>query len=55
MAEKEQPTQFTPKGLEIPVPDRKTVDDALTAIAKPQVDPKTAGKSRGRKRGTGKQ
>jgi hypothetical protein len=41
MREKEQPAseppkQTTPKGLEIPVPKRKDVMDALKKIAKPK-------------------
>jgi hypothetical protein len=44
MAEKE-PTQKTPQGLDIPIPTRRQVDDALAKVAKPQV-------SRRRKRGT---
>jgi hypothetical protein len=32
----QEPTQKTPKGLEIPVPKRKDVMDALTKIAKPK-------------------
>ena len=47
MAEKE-PTQKTPAGLEIPVPTRSAVDDALAKVAKPQVS------SRKRKRGAKK-
>jgi len=30
----DQPKQNTPKGLEIPVPTRKEVDDALDRMAK---------------------
>ena len=33
----EQPTQQTDKGLTIPVPTRDDIEDALAAIAKPQV------------------
>lgn len=33
----DEPTQETEQGLTIPVPDRKTVDDALAAIARDQV------------------
>ena len=47
MPEKE-PTQYTPKGLEIPIPTRSQVDDALAKVAKPEV-------SRKRKRGAKKQ
>jgi hypothetical protein len=32
----QEPKQKTPKGLEIPVPKRKDVMDALTKIAKPK-------------------
>jgi hypothetical protein len=37
---KSEPTQFTPKGLEIPVPKRSEVMDALDKIAKPPAKPK---------------
>jgi len=33
MSEK-QPTQRTPKGLKIPIPKRKDVDDAIEKLAK---------------------
>jgi hypothetical protein len=33
---KDAPKQTTPKGLEIPVPKRGTIMDALKKIAKPQ-------------------
>lgn len=35
----QEPKQTTPKGLEIPVPKRKDVMDALTKIAKPKPKP----------------
>jgi hypothetical protein len=35
---KEEPTQHTRKGLEIPVPTRRQVDDALAAVAMPIVE-----------------
>jgi hypothetical protein len=38
--EKQEPTQTTPKGLEIPVPKREDVLDALGKIAKPPEKPK---------------
>jgi hypothetical protein len=44
---KDEPTQKTQQGLEIPVPTRSAVDDALAKVAKPQA-------SRKRKRGTKK-
>jgi hypothetical protein len=34
--DKQQPTQKTPKGLEIPIPKRGAVMDALKKIAKPK-------------------
>jgi hypothetical protein len=34
---KNEPTQQTDKGLTIPVPTRDDIEDALAAIAKPQV------------------
>jgi len=34
MNDKEQPTQKTPKGQEIPIPKRKDVDDAIEKLAK---------------------
>jgi hypothetical protein len=37
----DEPKQTTPKGLEIPVPKRKTVMDALQKIAKPKKDQAT--------------
>jgi hypothetical protein len=41
MAEKEQePTQRTSKGLEIPVPSRKDVEDALRKLVQPVKKPK---------------
>lgn len=33
---KDQPTQVTPKGLEIPVPTRASIFDAFKKIAKPK-------------------
>ena len=44
---KDEPTQYTPKGLEIPIPTRGQIDDALAKVAKPEV-------SRKRKRGAKK-
>lgn len=35
----DQETQRTDKGLTIPVPTRDDIEDALAAIAKPQVAP----------------
>lgn len=35
-----EPTQTTPEGLEIPVPKREDVMDALGKVAKPPVKPK---------------
>jgi len=35
--QKRKPTQTTEKGLEIPVPTRDEIEDALTRVAKPQV------------------
>jgi hypothetical protein len=32
----ERATQYTPKGLEIPIPNRATVDDALAKIVQPE-------------------
>jgi hypothetical protein len=37
---RQEPTQKTPKGLEIPVPKRSEVMDALDKIAKPSAKPK---------------
>jgi hypothetical protein len=39
-AKKQEPKQTTPKGLEIPVPKRKDVLDALGKVAKPSEKPK---------------
>jgi hypothetical protein len=36
----QEPKQKTPKGLEIPVPKRREVMDALRKIAKPPAKPK---------------
>jgi hypothetical protein len=33
----DKPTQYTPKGLEIPVPSRKQVEDDLAKVAEPMV------------------
>jgi hypothetical protein len=35
----DQPTQETREGLPIPVPTRDEIEDALTRIAAPDVDP----------------
>ncbi|MGD0766400.1 MAG: hypothetical protein ABR978_08890 [Dehalococcoidia bacterium] len=34
MSKKDQPKQKTPKGLEIPIPKHKDVDDAIEKLAK---------------------
>ena len=34
MGKEQQPKQKTPKGLEIPIPNREDVDDALEKLAK---------------------
>jgi hypothetical protein len=39
MASDKQPTQRTPKGLEIPVPKRKDVMDALRKLVQPVKKP----------------
>jgi hypothetical protein len=36
MKEKQEPTQRTEQGLEIPIPTRGQIDDALARIAQPQ-------------------
>lgn len=36
MANEEKPTQRTPKGLEIPVPERKDFEELLDKVAKPK-------------------
>jgi hypothetical protein len=44
MAEDREPTQKTPKGLEIPVPKRRSFDDLLKKVAPPVGRKRPAGK-----------
>jgi len=44
-----QPTQYTEQGLEIPVPTREEIDDALGKIAKPQTSTRKLGRRRPKK------
>jgi hypothetical protein len=43
---KDEQTQRTETGLEIPVPTREEIEDALAKIAKPQVSTRKGGRRR---------